>query len=243
MNQITVPRIATKPVPAFVVEGSPHSMVQAVYDTITLGPPHKMLFAAAVTAELDQYGSETATSIMRRTLGAAVVPVLDGFVFDNAAATTARSAGLLKDVTPIAPATAGGGLAALTTDLAKIAGAMADAGIASEDMMLFCNPRQAIVARGLLVGPQSTVTVVGTPEIAAGSIVGVAPQAVASGFSGAGELEVAKEGLVHMETVPTDIGVSGTLASGSVKSAWQCNLLLQRMRVAGAVQTIASVTW
>ncbi len=107
--------------------------------------------------------------------------------------------------------------------------------------------------RGLLSPAfANNYTVIGTPAIATGTIVGVAPDAIVSGFTGTPEIEISKDGAIHMEdAAPTDVGAAGAIAAGSVKSLWQANLIAIRLRVRcawgklnpDAVQMVTGVSW
>jgi hypothetical protein len=59
---------ASAPVPLFVAEGAPMPMSQGIFDYITMGPPRKILFGAAVTEELETYAVESATAIVQKNL-------------------------------------------------------------------------------------------------------------------------------------------------------------------------------
>jgi HK97 family phage major capsid protein len=142
VNQVLIPKITTAPTGTWVAEGSAASMTQPVYGSVVVGPARKLLFGAACTNELQNYSAESATSIIQRTLIDAATVALDTALLDNAAVTTARPAGLLNGLSTLG-ATAGGGTAALTADLAKIAAAMYAAKISAEDMIVVMNPAQA----------------------------------------------------------------------------------------------------
>ena len=159
-----------------------------------------MLCDAVVTNELQTYTAETAATIIAQALTEKFKPTFDSVVFDATAATLGtRPAGLLNGVSDLG-ATAGGTVSALIGDLGKIAGAMATAGISSEDIFIFTNPIQAIVMRGLL-SPlfNRNYTIIGTPAITTKTIVGIAPSAIVTGFLGEPEIEFSSSGLVNME--------------------------------------------
>lgn len=248
-STVVIPKINTAPVAQWTAEGSASAMVQPVYSSIVVGPLKKILFGAAVTVELQQYAIETATSIVQTALTDAALIALDGAVLDNSAASASRPAGLLAGVSDLG-ATAGGGVAALVADLGKIAGAMNTAKIASTGLILFMNGTDAIRARGLLSPTFSaSYKIVATPAVAAGSIVGVAPRAIAASF-GVPQVEISTDGLVHMADDAHD-NIDSTAVSETVKSAWQAGLLLLKCRMrcqwaslqSGAVQLVSSVTW
>jgi hypothetical protein len=249
VNTNVIPKVTTPPTATWISEGSPSTIVQSVYGTVQVGPPRKLLFGAAVTGELQRYGPDTALQIIQRTLIDAATSALDSALLDATAADATRPAGLLNGVSDLG-ATAGANLTALITDLAKLAGAISDAKIDAESLVLIMNSRQAIVLRGLLTGPKfDRYTIIGTPALSAGTVVAVAPAGIALYLSPP-QIEVSGDGLVHMDSsAPRNID---TQAVGeTVKSAWQANLLLLKIRMratwaplaAAAVQKIDSATW
>jgi hypothetical protein len=248
VNIIVVPNVTTAPTGTWVAEGSSVKIVQPVYGSQLIGPPKKLLFGAGFTRELQLCTAETGTVIIQRTLSEAAAVALDTALFDNSAADSARPAGLLNGVSDAGAAT-GGGVAALVADLTTICTAMSTAGISSEDLMLVCNPAQAMVARGLLVGPLSTLTIVGTPAVTAGTIIGIAPHAIAM-YTGAMQVEVSTDALVHMATDAHD-SIDTDAVSETVKSAYQVDMFVMKLRLrtfwaplkTGAVQLISAVTW
>lgn len=248
-DQVLSPTVDTPPTGTWVAEGNPASMVQTIFGMTKVGPPKKILFGAAVSNEIATYSPDVAVPMIRLAVTNAANLSIDTALLDATAADSLRPAGLLADVSDLG-ATAGGGSVAMLTDLAAIAGAMADAKIEAEDLIIIANPRQSIVLRGMLTGPAfRTYTIIGTPAVAAGTVIGLAPAAIATYFA-APELEISPNGLVHMEdTSPRDIDT--TAVSQTVVSAFQAGLLLLKLRLrctwaplaAAAVQKIESVTW
>ena len=249
VSQIIVPKITTPPTGTWVGEGAAAAMVQPVIGNVLIGPPRKLLFGAACTAEIQRYTAETASTIIQRTVTEQANIALDTALLDATAADTMRPAGLLVGVSNLG-ATAGGGLAAIVGDIAKLAGAMATAKISAENMMLFMPDALAIKARGLLSPAFSNYyAIVGTPAVADSTIVAIAPQAVAMYLSPP-EIEISTDALVHMATDAHD-NIDTQAVAETVKSAWQANLLVLKIRLrctwgplqTGAVQLISSVSW
>jgi hypothetical protein len=249
INQVMVPSISTAPTGQWTGEGSPMSMVQPAAASLLVGPPRKLAFGAAVTAEVANYSADIAMPIIKATILRAAVLALDAALLDATAADATRPAGLLNGVSDSGPQ-AGGGLTALTTDLGKLAGAIAAGKIFAEDLILLMDPAAAIRARGLLSPAfQQTYTIVGSSAVTSGVIIAVAPSGVAT-FFGAPTLEVSKDGLVMLDdSSPRDIDT--TAVAATVKSAWQSNLVLLKLRLrctwaplaSAAVQKIVAISW
>jgi hypothetical protein len=172
-------------------------------------------------------------------------------VFDNIAGAGTRPSGLLNGVTPIA-ATAGGGVNAMAGDLAALAGALTDAGVDAENMVVVTNPRQAVKLR-LLAGPAFAYLVLGTSAVASGTVVGIAPAGVASGFDGAPRIEASTESTVNFDSAPAQIGTVGSpnVVAAPTRSAWQTDTQSLKVRTKcawatvhpGAVAQITAATW
>jgi hypothetical protein len=85
-------------------------------------------FISPVDAEGDVRAKDSvALNALSRVLGEQAAISLDAVLFDNVAADTTRSVGLLAGVVPIG-ATAGGGTAAMVGDVALLADAIGTAG-------------------------------------------------------------------------------------------------------------------
>jgi hypothetical protein len=248
-NIMLVPKITTMPTGTWIAEGSATDMVQPVLGSVTIGPPRKLLFGAAATSEIQRYTMETATTVIQRTVVDAAQLAVDAALLDTTAGDTTRPTGLLNGVSDLG-ATAGGGLAAIVADLAKIAGAFATAKISAEGLMLFVPDALAIKIRALLPPTfAAAYQIVGTPAVADSTMVAVAPQAVAM-YIATPQIEVSSEALVHMATDAHD-NIDTNAVAETVKSAWQSDLLVLKVRLrccwgklaAGAVQLISSVSW
>jgi hypothetical protein len=247
--QFFIPYASTSPAPVFVGEGLPFPVAQGVLDAAVIGPVHKMLLAVGIVNQLEFVTFESATAIIGRLLSEQATKSLDTVLLDGTASSATRSAGLLNGVSTLG-ATSGGGIAAMSADLGKIANAIGAAACDPDRMVVIASPAQAVALR-LLSSPNFTNTIIGTPALAAGTIVGVDPKAIATGFSGVPTIETSREATIEYEdTSPTDI-TTGGVAAGTVRSAFQTDTQVLRVRTnccwgllaTGAVQFISSTTW
>lgn len=250
---VSIPIPVTQPQPGFIPEGSAAPLAQFSLSSVTVGPACKLLILSAVTGELENAGAESASAVIGRSLAVATARSLDTAVFGSVAATAGtRPAGLLNGVTPI-PATAGGGLAALVADIANLAGELADAGINADDMIIVTHPETATKLR-LLASPNFTNTVLGTPQVAVGTVIGIAPGGLVVAYRGTPEIETSTEAAVHFEdtsplAISSGVQGSGVLATPT-KSAFQTNLIIVKVRcrcawaaLPHAVQYLTGATW
>jgi hypothetical protein len=250
VSVVNLPRNATNfPEPSFTAEGEPIRAVQGDFTAAQLGPPKKMAYITGLTESLQDLAAEDATLVIRESMEDASARALDAAVFSTAAASAARPAGLLAGLTPIT-ATSGGGVAAMSTDVKNLIGALADAG-GGTSVMLFANPRQAVMIQ-LLAGASFNIEIVPTAAVAAGTVVAVEVDAIASGFSGLPQVDISKEAVIHWEnSAPLNIGTAGPTVAAPTRSGWQQNLLALRLilrcawtvRTPGAVAVINSTTW
>lgn len=224
--------------PIFIAEGAPVPVIKLRSTLATIGPPKKILVDTAVTNQLEKSGPEAASDIFGRALSASVALGLDGPVFDDAPADAARPAGLLFGLTAI-PASAETGLVGIAADIASLAGAVADNGIGSDDMIVICNPRQRVMIKSLLA---PVYDVFSTPMVPAGRIIGIAPDAVASGYAGVPSVEKKANPAIHFDdSDPQNIGVAGTppVVAEPVQSAFQNDLTVVRVRCKAAWSVVA----
>jgi len=126
---------------------------------------------APVTNELMASGDPLVVEAMRRLVLRLVARLLDKSLLDDQAEViNLRPAGLLHGVVPI-PGTAGGGLAAVSADIAAILGAMTDAGVGEAPVLLVHSA--TLVELGLLTAGGLSIPAIGTPFLPPDSVVGV----------------------------------------------------------------------
>ena len=212
LSTITVPNAATWPVGSFIAEGQPSSVAQFTTAAVTVGPARKILIMAAVSGELANVTADSAQTIIANVLAVAVSRTLDTALFSNVAGDASRPPGLLYNVTPITAAS-GGGLTALAADLGNLVGAISDAGIDGDDVIFLSHPETVAKLR-LQASSAFSNSVFGTPQIAVGTVIAVAPGGLMTGYSGEPEIETSTEATVHFEdTNPLPISSGGVVAS------------------------------
>jgi hypothetical protein len=251
IHATNIARLVNVPAPGFVAEAAPIPVVAGDFDSTLVGPTFKLALIVGLSNELEFSSPENASAVIGRALADAASKQLDTLVFDNVAGAGSRPSGLLNGVTPIA-ATAGGGVNAMASDIGNLAGALSDAGVDTEAMVLVANPKQATKLR-LLAGPAFTYPILGTSAVAAGTVVAISPAGVASGFDGAPRIETSKESTLHYDTAPAQIGTAGSPAvvAAPTRSAWQTDTFSLKVRTKcswslvhpGAVAVVNSATW
>jgi hypothetical protein len=251
-HQFLIPYPSLLPVPIFIGEGQPMPMVQAALGSAIVGPTRKILLGSAVSNELEFCSPENASVVIGRILSDHTARNFDHYVFDDVAADENRPAGLLNGVTPLPP-TAGGGSNAMTKDVANIVAAVAAAGGNADSVVFIASAAQATTLR-MLSGPNFTNPVLSTSGIADGTIIGVDPLAIATGFAGLPTVETAHHATAHFEdTNPQPLSTPGApnVVAAPTRSGWQTNTLFLKIRMQatwatlmpGTVQVMEHVTW
>jgi hypothetical protein len=236
--QVAVPRGVSDTLPPFVGEGKPAPAIRCAITDSKVGPVRKILVTSAVTAELESAAAETASDVIGHVIAAEVTRRLDGTVFDDVAADDVRPAGLLHGLSSLTPST-GTGLEAVSEDIGNLAGAIGDAGVATDGMIIVANSRQA--ARLTVLSPNYDESrVFGSPQIPAGRVIAIALDAVASGYSGIPTIEKSREPAIHFEdTVPADIGSTAGGVAVPTRSAFQTDMIAIKLRCNAAWARIA----
>jgi hypothetical protein len=237
--------------PAFIQEGAPIPIADLTTHAAVLGPTCKIAIGAAISMELQEASAETAASIIGQALAISAAQATDAALFSSAAATAIAPAGILHGVTPIASA-AGTGPAGIADDLALLADAISHNGIAVDDLIIITTASLGTKIR-VLAGPHFADAVLTSAYIPAGTVIGVIPQGLATGYSGVAEIETSTAAAVHMEdTTPLPIGTPGsppTVAAPAL-SAFQSGLIVIKVRgrcawcvQPGAVALVTGAAW
>ena len=251
VHQYSVPYSGSMPSPFFVAEGVPAPVVMGDLDAMIVGPTAKMMFITGISGTLESYSVEAASGIITSMMTDSASKALDAAVFSNVAADAARPAGILYGVSAQTPV-AGGGLAALVGDLKNLIGGIADAGLNADDAVIIAHPTQAVSLR-LLASPTFAHPIFSTTAVAAGTVIAIEPNALATGYGGQPEIYTTKNAVVHLEgATPLQIGSVGSppVVASPTLSAFQHDLLLLKLRTRcawavrpGAVQVVNLVTW
>jgi hypothetical protein len=255
ISTVTVPYPVSFPVGLFVAEGSPIPIPQGVTGNSVLGPTRKLSFICVVSRELDEMVPETASVVIGRLMGQSAGRSLDAAVFDSNAATTIRPAGLLHGLTPIGGTTGAATISdAISGDIALLAQGFSDSNIDFQNMILITNTASYLkyaTSRGFQELP---VPCLPSMTVPGGTIVGVVPEGVGTGFSGTPEIETSRIATAHFDdTTPLAIGTAGAppTVAAPTRSFFQSDLLGIKLRLKtawsvlqpGSVQVITGATW
>jgi hypothetical protein len=233
---------------AWVAEGQPAPVRRTTLSTTELGPPRKLMCEVVLTRELARHSQ--AEAVFTQLLKEDCALSLDAALFSAAAATTARPAGLLAGVTPIAAAS-GGGTSAMESDLGALAGAVAASG-GSGEVIFVASPRQFAAVR--IRAPQMPFEIVPSLALAAGTVVAIDAGAFVSGVGPDPEITASLSAVLHMEDAsPLQLSTAGSpnVVAAPAQSMFQTASIALRlildvsfqMRGSGLVQVVNSATW
>jgi hypothetical protein len=203
--------------------------------------PRKLAVIACYTREMAE--SSLIEDITRQTMGEAAAVSLDAALFGTQPDDNATPRGLLNGVTALTP-TAGGGLAAMVSDIKALFAALSS-NMAGKNAILVVST-DLLASLKLMAGPKFDVEVFGSTGLPAKTIVALEPSSFVSGFDATPEFAVSNAGLLHIE----DTTPSGP-TSVPAKSMFQIDALALRMtlrsawgmRATGHVQYITGATW
>jgi hypothetical protein len=249
--QFNIPHAASHATPLFSGEGLPMNVVMSPVATTPVGPVRKLGFITSFTRELAESAAENFAAVIGRLLGEAAAKSLDAAVFSNAAADSTRPAGLLNGVVALTGATGATTADMGAADVAAFAQAMSDAAINPENMIIVASPKSAWNLRMALGFQTLPLPILMSPAVPAGTVIAIAPEAVASGYEGEPEIDVAQSPSMHFDdSVPLDL-VTGGVAASPAMSTFQKEMLALKLRVRcawgslqpGAVQYTTTAKW
>jgi hypothetical protein len=230
-TEVLVPRGVPGVSSIFIAEGGAIPVIRLNFTPSTIGPSKKNI---AIGRLIEEDATRS----------------LDGFTFDAAADDGVRPAGLLHGLSSLTPS-AGSGLDAISKDVANLAGSIADARISAADMILVCNPRQAVQLKAV-VGPKFDYLVLDTPMVPNHRVIGLAPARIASAYSGIPNVEKVPSAVIQFEdTNPQNIVDAEGNVGAPAQSTFQNDMIGIRIRcraawsvvAAGGVAYIDNVSW
>jgi hypothetical protein len=240
---ILVPGLGTGTA-AWVAEGNPIRVVQF----LTSGPtlvPHKLASISALTLEMIQ--NQNAEQFVRSALIDSTAPAIDAALFSNVAADASRPAGILLGAVSVTASSSTDKYAAMGDDLSALTAAIANfAGNGS--FAFIANPAQAMRAVSYLDLP---VPMLMSPALAAGTVIAVATNALASVVEPV-EVDASTAATLHMEdATPLELVKSPSTVAAPQRSLFQTASVALKMhlpvtwcvRNAGAVAVVTSVKW
>src|SRR5262245_3868070 len=209
--------------------------------------PRKLQVLTTYSRESAEHSNIEA--IVRQTLGEATGLALDLQMFSADPGDATKPPGLFAGVAPLTP-TAGGGTAAMLTDIGNLFTALAPHSAGKTAVIIAALP-QAVRLK-LTAGPRFDFDVIASTALAAGTVGVIEVASFVSGFGSVAEFSTTKVGALHMEdAAPADIVSAGGAVATPVKSLFQIDAIGLKttlwaswgLRAAGHAQWLQGATW
>lgn len=244
----------------FVAEGAP-IRVGRITTAATTMTPKKLGVIVPFSRELAKRSTPAIEALVRQAILEDTAVILDSAIIDNAAASTARPAGLLNGVSAAASGYGGGDYQAVIADFAALLAPFYTAN-AADNITVLMNPIQGLKL-AMMPGPDGTfgwferlrerLNIVESTTVPAGRLIALRNSDFATALGDAPEFDISEQATVHMEDAsPLEI-VSGTgpTTSDPVRSFFQTatigvRMLMDiswKMRRSGMVQWIDTTSW
>jgi hypothetical protein len=238
--------------PPFIAEGQPAPVPELDTSSAVLGPTCKVLIQSVITGELQSGSAEMAEEIVGMALSYSTAQSLDSALFSaNPAVAGVSPAGILNGITG-APSTGGTGPIGCADDVGALAKAIGNNGISIDDMVIIGTPKLATQVR-FFAGVHYDDKVFSSAYLPDGTLIGVVPQGLASGYQGQVDLETSIGAtLVMDDTAPPAVGTPGTppVVGAPTLSAFQAYLIVVKVRARmawavqpGAVALVTGAAW
>jgi hypothetical protein len=214
----------------WIDEGAPVLVPTIPLEGMVLGPMKKLGSLIVFTQELAEHSSN-AEEVFRTLMIETVSVQLDASVLSNLAATTARPAGILNGVAPIAGSTD------MAADLGKLAGAI---GSVTSNLAFVGHPNQINAIRMKYGSNWSAdILLIPTVGVASGTVIAIDPLALAASF-GEPKISTSSVAMVQMDDAP-----SANPMDGPTRSLFQsyCMGLRVLLDVAYVLRLTGSVAW
>ena len=244
---IKVPTWSPTATGGFIAEGAAIPVSKFTFGAITLGAK-KAANIVAVSDELTTGSPLDVEATLRTILSESIGLMIDGILLGSTAATAAAPAGLRNGVSAITASVLTPAAAAMGADVKALLAAIAPA----LKPVLITGPTQA--ASLSLLAPNTALTVLVAPTVAAGTVIAVDASAFASAL-GVPSFRASENATIHEEdtnplALATGVQGAGVLAvpmrSGfqtdvtSLRTIIPCDWTLRRT---GAVAYLTGATW
>lgn len=206
--QVSLPKAVSTGAAAWILEGAPIPVPQANLTAPILGPPKKLAIIETITREVAESGAPNGEITIGIILQDAIKAQLDLSLFSNTAVSSSQPAGLLNGLTPLTAST-GGGIGAALGDLRLIMDAVAAGGGGSSTAMFFGSSGRSLSLKGYF--PALSDRIFGSAFIPAGTLIGIDPRALATGYGADPEISASLESVIHTDdSAPLAIGTPGS---------------------------------
>jgi hypothetical protein len=237
---ISVPGVSL-PAAGWVGEGLAIPVVQGTSSSGATLTPSKLAAIIALTNEM--VSGADAENIMQQVLLENIGASLDLAFFSSAAAVAGVSpAGILNGAISVTPAT---GQGIMAQDIGNLAQALAPVS-GNSPIIIVAAAKQAAIIKAVAIDPPP---VYASNALAAGTVVGIVPAAIASA-NGTPNIAVSKQTHLHMAAPASDIVTSPGVVGAPARSLFQTDSIalkytqeLSWAKRGAGVAMITGATW
>ncbi len=225
-NAIRVPGvIASATGVGFVKQSDPIAVRQLALSGPTL-TSKKLSSVSVLTRETFEHSTPTIESLVSAALGEGISLALDAALFANTPGDEVTPEGLLYNVVPLSASSAAAKTDAIIEDLQALVAAVAPIA-GNVPIIIVASPAQYVAARLVLRGNPG-FDIFSSSALAAGTLVAIAPNALASAIDSTPRFDVSTQGVLHMEdATPAQFATSGmpNVVSAPLRSLYQTNCI------------------
>jgi hypothetical protein len=247
-GKIVVPGIVM-PGAGFVQAGAPIPVVAGTSKQQCELDPFKFAVITLLTGEMIR--QQVAEPLIEQALVDASAVSLDSALFSTVAGVANQNPpGLLFGLTPLTPTAATGTKTEqMLDDLNALISAVVR-GAGNSPIVLVAAPEQAISIK-LLTPKDLEYPVLTSSALAAGTVIAIAVNALASAFAPTPAIDASQQAEIHRESVPGEIVDIGGIYARPVASMYQMDLVALRLRwpvswglrASNAVAFMTGVSW
>jgi hypothetical protein len=208
---------------SFVREGAPIPVRGLTAEGMML-EPRKLGVIVALSAEM--IAGSNAEALITDALTRATSLAIDAALFDAVAGDDVRPAGLRYG---IAASTASAGTDPSDAMIEDLSALSATVSVIGGPIMLVASPGRA-VAISLRAHRELPFDILGSPALAAGDLIAIAVNGLASAVDAAPEIEASRMATVHMDPASLPIADDGGTLAAPTRSLWQSNIVGIKLR-------------
>jgi Phage capsid family len=228
----------------FVGEMQPIPVRQLVTGGLTL-TPRKFATISTYTRETFLHSTPNIQKIVQQTLTETVALKLDSVLLDANAGDSVRPPGLRNGIASLTASSATPATEAMLADVAALVAAVAPVA-GNNPIVLIASPARA--AKMKLRSPQGfPFEVLGSSAVAAGDLIAIASNALASATDPVPRFNASTETVVHESDTPAQLAATGTpnTISAPARSLFQSDVLGLRliMEVSWGLRHTSGLAW
>jgi hypothetical protein len=197
------------------------------------------------TTEVREHSTPNLESLVKSYLTEGIALALDDAFLDTNAASDTRCAGLRNGINATAASASADTEVAMRADVGTLIGAVAPVAL-NHPILMICSPKQAATLDDWRSGRNLRYEILYSGALAAGTIICVATNCLASACDATPRFEAERSVTVVMDdTAPGDVVAAGTANAGTVKSMFQIDSVALKavFKAAWGLRSATGLAW